>query len=72
MNIPSFRHPDTTREGRIERAVWTLLEGERLKVPVASSMSFLQKKGCSAAEVLEALNTASDGALVRSAFGGGS
>ena len=69
VTLPKFQHPISTRAGRIERAVWTLRDGERQGLPVASTMAFLARKGCSDDEILEALNQASGGALVASALG---
>lgn len=69
MQMPSFKHPISTSEGRIERAVWTLLDAEKQGIPVANVLAFLTKKGCTDLEITEALNQASGGALVASALG---
>jgi hypothetical protein len=66
--VPSFKHPLDSHEGRIERAVWTLQDGERLKIQVADTIGFLKRKGCTDEEITEALNQASSGELVRSAL----
>lgn len=64
MSKPDFKHPVSTSEGRVERAVWTLRDGERQGFLVAAVMEYLSRKGCTETEILEALNQASDGALV--------
>ena len=60
---PKFEHPLNTSKGRIERAVWTLLEGERQGLQVALTMSYLEKKGCSDAEIMAALDQAAGSSL---------
>lgn len=69
LPAPKFQHPLNTKEGRHERAVWTLLSAEEEGLPVAATMEYLSKKGLTDTEILEALNAASGGALVRSALG---
>lgn len=61
---PKFNHPLSTHEGRIERAIWTLCDGEKRGIQVAVVIDFLKKKGCTDDEVAEALNAASGGALL--------
>ena len=68
--IPHFRNPLDTPEGRHERAVWTLLDGERQGIQTVLVMDFLRKKGLSEAEILAALNEASGGAVAWAALGG--
>jgi hypothetical protein len=61
-------HVETlTSEERVRRAMKVLMAPEGL---VADKMQFLKLKGCSDAEVMEALNQATGGELVRTALGG--
>ena len=69
MVKPRFKHDNSTREGRIERAVAILKDGEKRGLPVAVALGFLADKGCSDDELTEALNEASGGELVRAATG---
>lgn len=62
---PKFKHPLNTKAGRIERAIWTLLDGERRGLNVARVVTYIQNKGCSADEIAEALNQASNGAVLK-------
>lgn len=54
-----FKHPINTKEGRHERAVWTLMDGEKQGIPVANTIDFLKKKGLTENEILFALDEAS-------------
>lgn len=65
--MPAFKHPLNTPEGRHERAVFTIRDGDG-KVPMASISEFLKKKGMTDAEILAAFDEASDGAVVDSAL----
>lgn len=61
---PNFKHPPETTEGRLEHAVAVLREPGDL---VAHKLEFLRSKGLSGSEIMEALNTASDGEVLRAA-----
>jgi hypothetical protein len=61
---PNFKHPSETKEGRLERAVAVLRDPHGF---VQDKWQFLQGKGMSDTEILEALNIASDGELLRAA-----
>jgi len=59
-----FRHPADTPAGRQERAVAVLLDPHGF---VQQKWEFLRQKGMSDDEILEALNTATGGEVVRAA-----
>src|SRR5260370_12750928 len=59
---PQFKHPVSTREGHRERAVAVLLDPYGL---VQQKWEFLREKGMSDDEILEALNDATDGEVIR-------
>ena len=59
-----FRHQVTTPEGRRERAVAVLLEPHGF---VHQKWEFLREKGMSDNEILEALNEATGGEVIRAA-----
>jgi hypothetical protein len=61
---PKFKHPPETKEGRRERAVAVLRDPHGF---VQDKWLFLRSKGLSDTEILEALNTASGGKLLRAA-----
>lgn len=61
---PEFKHPETTYEGRIERAVAILNSPHGF---MADKQAFLKSKGLTDTEFLEALNIASNGELLRAA-----
>lgn len=58
---PQFKHPNTTKEGRIERAVAVLNAPGGF---VQDKQAFLKSKGVSDSEFLEALNIATSGELL--------
>jgi len=62
--IPKFKHSTETREGRIERAVAVMRDKRGF---VHDKWQFLRGKGMSDTEILEALNIAGDGELLRAA-----
>ena len=62
--MPKFKNPADTREGRIERAVAIMRDPRGF---MQDKWQFLQGKGMSDTEILEALNIASDGELLRAA-----
>lgn len=64
MNTPKFNHPPTTHEGKIERAVVVFNDPHGF---MADKTAFLQSKGLTDTEILEALNIASNGELLRAA-----
>jgi hypothetical protein len=64
LKAPKFKHSSTTYEGKIERAVFVFNDPHGL---VADKMAFLKSKGLSDTEILEALNSATNGELLRSA-----
>jgi len=59
---PRFGHPPDTREGRQERAVAVMKDPHGF---VNEKVEFLRLKGMSGDEILEALNTATGGELIR-------
>jgi hypothetical protein len=61
---PQFKHPVTTPEGRRERAVAVMLDPHGF---VHQKWEFLRGKGMSDNEILEALNEATDGEVIRAA-----
>ena len=61
---PTFKHPATTHEGRIERAVAVINDPRGF---MADKQAFLKAKGVTDTEFLEALNIASNGELLRAA-----
>ena len=61
---PSFKYPPETKEGRLERAVAVLRDPHGF---VQDKWLFLRSKGLLDTEILEALNVASDGELLRAA-----
>jgi hypothetical protein len=61
---PRFRHPLDTPEGRQERAVAIFLDPHGF---VQHKWEFLRQKGMTDDEILEALNRASGGEVVRAA-----
>jgi len=61
---PQFNHPVTTPAGRRERAVAVFLDRHGF---VHQKWEFLREKGMSDNEILEALNEATDGEVIRAA-----
>ena len=61
---PRFHHPADTRAGRHERAVAVFLDPHGF---VQQKWDFLRQKGMSDNEILEALNTATGGEVIRAA-----
>lgn len=61
---PQFKHSADTPEGRHERAVAVLLDPHGF---VHQKWEFLRQKGMSDNEILEALNAATNGELIRAA-----
>jgi hypothetical protein len=61
---PQFKHPLNTPEGRQERAVAVLLDPNGF---VHQKWEFLRAKGMSDTEILDALNEATDGEVLRAA-----
>ena len=68
MSKPNFQHSVHTAEGRIERATWMFGEANG-KMSMGNVMAFLKEKGCTDDEITEALNRATNGGVVRAAFG---
>jgi hypothetical protein len=64
LQRPSFNYPSETKAGRLERAVAVLRDPQGF---VQDKWLFLRSKGLSDTEILEALNVASDGQLLRAA-----
>ena len=64
LKAPEFKHPPTTYDGKIERAVFIFNDSPGF---MADKMAFLKSKGLSDTEILEALNSATNGELLRSA-----
>ena len=67
MKDKRWQHSASTSKGRVERAVAILREGEQRGLMVASTMHYLRSK-VSETELIEALNIASGGELVRTAL----
>ncbi len=63
MKAPEFKYPPTAYEGKIERAVFVFNDSHGF---MADKMAFLKAKGLSDTELLEALNIATAGELLRS------
>jgi len=61
---PQFKHPATTPEGRRERAVAVFHDPHGF---VQQKWEFLREKGMSDNEILEALNQATGGEVIRAA-----
>jgi hypothetical protein len=61
---PRFQHSADTRAGKQERAVAVFLDPHGF---VQQKWEFLHQKGMSDNEILEALNTATGGELIRAA-----
>jgi hypothetical protein len=61
---PQFKHPPNTPEGQRERAVAVLLDPHGF---VHEKWEFLRQEGMSDNEILEALNQATDGEVIRAA-----
>ena len=61
---PRFQHPADTPAGKQERAVAVFLDPHGF---VQQKWEFLDQKGMSDNEILEALNTASGGEVIRAA-----
>ncbi len=61
---PRFKHPVDTPAGKQERAVAVFLDQHGF---VQQKWEFLREKGMSDNEILEALNTATGGEVVRAA-----
>ena len=61
---PKFKHPSSSYEGKIERAVFMFKDPHGF---MADKMMFLKSKGLTDTEILEALNIASNGELLRAA-----
>ncbi len=61
---PRFQHPPYTPAGNQERAVAVFLDPHGF---VQQKWEFLREKGMSDNEILEALNTASGGEVIRAA-----
>ena len=56
---PKFDHPADSPEGRMERAVWVLRNGESRGVPVAVTIGWLkERRGLTFEEITAALYTA--------------
>ena len=55
LSIPRFEYPLAAHEGRVERAVFTLRAATAEGHTVAAVMVYLKAKGCSDAEITEAL-----------------
>lgn len=64
MKRPEFKHPPTSYEGKIERAVFILKDTHGF---MAERVAFLKSKGLTDTEILEAINIASNGLLLQSA-----
>jgi hypothetical protein len=64
QQTPHFEHSVETREGRIERAVAIIRDPRGF---IQDKWQFLRGKGMSDTEILEALNIAGDGELLRAA-----
>jgi hypothetical protein len=64
QQTPQFKHSVETREGKIERAVAIMRDPRGF---MQDKWQFLRGKGMSDTEILEALNIASDGELLRAA-----
>ncbi len=62
--LPKFQHSPDTREGKIERAVAVMRDPRGF---MQDKWQFLRDKGMSDTEILEALNIAGDGELLRAA-----
>ena len=61
---PHFKHAPNTPEGNRERAVAILLDSHGF---VHQKWEFLRQKGMTDNEILEALNEATDGEVIRAA-----
>ena len=61
---PKFKHPVTTPEGRRERAVAVLLDPHGF---VHQKWEFLRQKGMSDTEILDSLDEATNGEVLRAA-----
>jgi hypothetical protein len=61
---PNFKYSPETKEGRLERAVAVLHAPGGF---ASSKVEFLRLKGLSGLEIMEALNIASGGELLRAA-----
>lgn len=61
---PEFKHPSDSYEGKIERAVFVFKDPRGF---MADKTLFLKSKGLTDTEILEALNIASNGELLRAA-----
>ena len=61
---PRFQHPAETHAGKQERAVAVFLDPQGF---VQEKWEFLRQKGMSDNEILEALNTATGGEVIRAA-----
>ena len=61
---PHFRHPADTHAGRRERAVAVFLDANGF---MHQKWEFLRQKGMSDDEILEALNSATGGEVLRAA-----
>ena len=61
---PRFQHPADTAAGKQERAVAVFLDPHGF---VQQKWDFLHQKGMSDNEILEALNTATGGGVIRAA-----
>jgi len=66
LQKPKYKHPATTREGRIERAVFILRDA---RGTIGSKIAFFKNMNMPDDEITEALNIASGGELVRAALG---
>ena len=64
MKKPEFKHSPTSYEGKIERAVFVFNDPRGF---MADKTAFLKSKGLTDTEILEALNIASNGELLRAA-----
>ena len=55
---PKWRHPMDTSDGRVERATWALREAQAHGKAVADTLAYLETKGCTGAEIMDAMNQA--------------
>lgn len=63
MKAPEFKNSPATYEGKLERAVFIFNDPNGF---MADKMAFLKSKGLTDTEILEALNIATSGELLRS------